>query len=146
MARRPYRVLVTSSSADVGGLEVPENAVVVRHVPHGEVLPGAAATVTHAGHGTAVASLAHGVPLVCLPVPRIADQPPLAAHLQRLGAARALDGERASAAEIAGAVNEVLAAPAYRAAAGGLARAIAAKPGAPTAAARLERLAGGAGE
>ena len=58
------------------GLEVPENAVVVRHVPHGEVPPGAAATVTHGGHGTVAASLAHGVPLVCLPVPRIADQPP----------------------------------------------------------------------
>ena len=35
--------------------------------------------------------------------------------------------------------------PAYRASAGELARAIAAKPGALTATARLERLAGGAG-
>jgi hypothetical protein len=53
----------------VSGIEVPENAVVVRYVPHGEVLPAAAATVTHAGHGTIAAALAHGVPLVCLPHP-----------------------------------------------------------------------------
>jgi hypothetical protein len=81
LAGRPWRVLVTTSSADVSGLAAPENAVVLRHVPHGEVLPGAAATVTHGGHGTVAASLAHGVPLVCLPGPRGGDRP----HVGRMG-------------------------------------------------------------
>jgi UDP:flavonoid glycosyltransferase YjiC (YdhE family) len=91
LAGRPWRVLVTTSSADVSGLAAPENAVVLRHVPHGEVLPGAAATVTHGGHGTVAASLAHGVPLVCLPVPYISDQTPLAAQLGLLGTAARKD-------------------------------------------------------
>jgi MGT family glycosyltransferase len=141
LARMPYRVLVTSSNADVSGLEVPENAVVVQHIPHGDVLPMTAATVTHAGHGTIAASLAHGVPLVCLPIPRIADQPPLAAHLERLGAGRTLDGEAATAAEIAAATQDVLADSSYRVNALELAQVIAATSGAVTAANRLEQLA-----
>jgi hypothetical protein len=84
-------------------------------------------------------------PLVCLPVPWVADQPPLAAQLERLGAGRDLDGELATPAEIAAAVDAVLVDPAYRASAGELARAIAAKHGAVTAAARLERLVADAG-
>jgi UDP:flavonoid glycosyltransferase YjiC (YdhE family) len=59
LAGRNYRVLVTTGLADVAGLPVPANAVLVRHVPHGEVLPHAAAVVTHAGHGTVAAALAH---------------------------------------------------------------------------------------
>jgi UDP:flavonoid glycosyltransferase YjiC (YdhE family) len=128
LAGRPYRVLVTSSGSDVAGLEVPANAALVRYVPHAEVLPGAAATVSHGGHGTVSASLACGVPLVLLPNPLIADQLPLAARVEALGAGRALDGEAATAAAIAAAVNAVVAD-------------IAALPGAAPAAARLERLA-----
>jgi UDP:flavonoid glycosyltransferase YjiC (YdhE family) len=78
LADRDFRVLVTSNGADVRALRVPKNAIVVEHVPHHEVLPRTALTVTHAGHGTVITSLAHGVPLVCLPN-RAADQPMLAA-------------------------------------------------------------------
>jgi UDP:flavonoid glycosyltransferase YjiC (YdhE family) len=141
LAGRPYRVLLTDGATDVSGIELPESAVVVRYVPHGEVLPAAAATVTHAGHGMIAAALAHGVPLVCLPHPVIADQMPLAEHLERLGAGRALDGESATGTDIAAAVDAVLSNSTYRASAGKLARVIAATRGAATAASRLERLA-----
>lgn len=141
LAGKSYRVLVTTSGADVSGIEAPANADLVERVPHAEVLPGAAAAVTHAGHGTISASLAHGVPLVCLPNPLIADQVPLAAQVERLGAGRALDGEVASAEDIARAVDAVLADHSYAAAAGRLAAKIAATSGAMAAATRLERLA-----
>ena len=139
LATMPYRVLVTTSRADVRGITVPENAVLIESVPHLEILPEVAVTVTHAGHGTILSSLTHGVPLVCLPNPLIADQIPLAVQVERLGAGRVLDGEAALPADIASVVDEVATAPAYRAAAHELARIIAAMPGAAAAVHQLER-------
>ncbi|MGH3094485.1 MAG: glycosyltransferase [Streptosporangiales bacterium] len=74
------------------------------------------ATVTHAGHGTLAASLAHGIPIVALPNPA-ADQPALAARVAELGAGVALDGEAATPTEIRAAVDTVLASGSYSAAA-----------------------------
>jgi UDP:flavonoid glycosyltransferase YjiC (YdhE family) len=142
LAEQPYRVLVTVGNTDAAGLTVPGNAVLVRQVPHEAVLPGAGCVVTHAGHGTVTASLAHGVPLVCLPNPLVADQVPLAMQVQALGAGRMLDGEAASSTEIATAVREVTMTAAFRAAARDLAATIAARPSARLAADRLERLLG----
>ena len=141
LACRDCRVLVTTGVADVVGLPVPANAMLVRHVPHGEVLPHAAAVVTHAGHGTVAAALAHGLPLVCLPNPA-RDQPALAAQVAARGAGRALDGEAATTADIAAAVDQVLGDASYAAAARRLAAAMAATGGAATAASRLEHLVG----
>jgi len=139
LANGPYRVLVTAGRAAAAGFAVPSNAVLVPHVPHGEVLPLASAVVTHAGHGTVAAALAHGVPLVCLPNPG-SDQPALATRVEDLGPGQALDGELASPGEIKRAVDDVLAGPLYAAAAGRLARAIATTPGDATAVSLLEPL------
>jgi len=118
---------------------VPDNATVRRFVLHALVMPHAAVTVTHAGHGTVAASLAHGVPLVALPNPA-ADQPFLAATLARLGAGLALDG--ASGPDtIRTAVNEVLKQASYAGAARAPAVKIRAMPGAAGACDELERLA-----
>jgi len=125
--------------ADVTGLALPENAVLVQHVPHAEILSEVAVTVTHAGHGTVTAALAHGVPLVCLPN-QTSDQPGLAAQVAALGAGLVLDGESATAADIAVAVEKILTDGSYTAAARRLAEVIAAAPGAQTAASRLEGL------
>jgi len=103
------------------------------------VLPSAAVTVTHCGHGTVTASLAHGVPIVGLPNP-VADQPFLAGRVQQLGAGLALDGEARPEA-IAAAVQEVLGHPSYKEAACRLADAIRAAPGPAGAAVELEHLA-----
>ena len=138
LANEPVRVLVSASQAmDLGTL--PGNARVRAFVPHHKVLDGAALTVTHAGHGTVTASLAHGVPIVALPN-QAADQPYLAALVQQLGAGLALDGE-ADPAAIRMAVRKVMSGPSYRAAAGRLAIEIQAAPGVPLAVAELERLA-----
>ncbi len=138
LAGEAVRVLVSASQPrDIG--PIPDNAAVRSFVPHQKVLPFAALTVTHAGHGTVSASLAHGVPLVALPN-RVADQPFLAATVQRLGAGLTLDGESGPAA-IRMAVLEVARQPSYAAAAGDLAVAIHAAPGVAGAAVELERLA-----
>jgi MGT family glycosyltransferase len=138
LSGEPVRVLVSASQPmDLG--PVPDNAAIRRFVPHALVLPSAAVTVTHAGHGTVAASLAHRVPLVALPNP-VADQPFLAATVQQLGAGLALDGESGPAA-IRTAILEVMGQPSYAAAASNLAVAIHASPGASGAAVELERLA-----
>jgi len=137
LADEPVRVLVSAAQAmDLG--RSPENAAIRPFVPHQRVLPGAALTVTHAGHGTVAASLAHGVPIVALPNPA-ADQPFLAARVQRLGAGRALDGESEPSA-IRTAAREVLTDPGYAAAAARLAVVIHRAPGVGGAADELERL------
>jgi UDP:flavonoid glycosyltransferase YjiC (YdhE family) len=113
--------------------------VVARHIPHDEVLPQVAVTVTHAGHGTILASLKHGVPLLCLPNPA-ADQPILAARVQDLGCGLALDGDNATPPEIRKAIARLMSEPTLRANARLLADAIATLPGAFAAAVRLENL------
>ncbi len=118
---------------------IPENAAIRPFVPHHRVLDGAALIVTHAGHGTVAASLAHGVPIVALPN-QAADQPFLAARAEELGAGLALEGESPPSA-IRAAVREVMTEPSYAAAAAKLATAIHAAPGVGGAVAELERLA-----
>jgi len=143
LAGEPVRVLVSAAQvSDVAS--VPANAAIRPFVPHALVLPSAAVTVTHAGHGTVAASLAYGVPLVALPNP-VADQPFLAATLQRIGAGIALDGESDPGA-IRTAVQEVMGQPSYAGAARMLAELIRDAPGAAGAAAHLERLRNGRSE
>lgn len=138
LSEEPVRVLVVAAQPE-DYRQVPANAAIRRFVPHGLVLPSTAVTVTHAGHGTVTAALAHGVPLVALPNPA-ADQPFLAATLQRLGAGLALDGAAGPEA-IREAVHEVLWRPSYAEAARSLAKVIEAAPGVAAAATELERLA-----
>jgi MGT family glycosyltransferase len=134
----PVRVLLIASPDSLPP-EVPDNTTVRSFIPHAEVLPMVSATVTHCGHGTVTASLAHGVPIAGLPNPA-ADQPFLAARIQALGAGIAMEGE-SSPAIIKSAVRDLLDQPSFREAAARLGRAIRAAPGAAGAADVLEQLA-----
>ena len=51
-------------------LHASANVQILDWMPHGAILPYAAAVVTHAGHSTVMAALADGVPLVCMPMGR----------------------------------------------------------------------------
>ena len=51
---------------------VPDNVSVYRYVPQTQLLPRCSVVVSHAGSGTFVASLDHGIPQLCLP--QAADQ------------------------------------------------------------------------
>jgi UDP:flavonoid glycosyltransferase YjiC (YdhE family) len=124
LAERSVHALVTASTADTTQLTIPANACVVPFIPHAEVLPRTAAMVTHAGHGTITAALAHGVPAVCLPN-ITSDQPALAAQVASLGAGIALDGDTAPPEAIGDAVMLMLADHSFATAARRLAAALA---------------------
>ncbi len=65
------RGLVTLGPAvDKDQFSVPENVMVVASAPHSLVFPLADLVITHAGHGTLMKALSHGIPLVCLPMGR----------------------------------------------------------------------------
>jgi UDP:flavonoid glycosyltransferase YjiC (YdhE family) len=84
---------------------------VARWVPQADVMPHAAAIVSHGGSGTLTAGLAAGVPMAVLPL--FADQPHNARRVTELGAGIAVD----HAAELTDAVRRLIAEPSYRAAA-----------------------------
>jgi UDP:flavonoid glycosyltransferase YjiC (YdhE family) len=90
LATVPARVLLTIGNAgdpaELGAL--PANVHVERWVPQDDVLPHAAAMVCHGGYGTTTGGLAHGVPLVVLPM--FADQPRNARRVAEVGAGIAL--------------------------------------------------------
>jgi UDP:flavonoid glycosyltransferase YjiC (YdhE family) len=109
--------------ADIG--PVPPNATVTGYVRHAAVLPGAALLVSHAGLGTVLAGLAHGLPLVCLPLGR--EQPDNAAAVERVGAGRSLAPDT-PVDELRSAIGDVLARPGYRQASMALADAMARDP------------------
>ncbi len=104
----------------------PPGIAVERHVPLAAVLPRCDAVVSHGGSGTVLATLAHGLPSVILPLG--ADQPLHATRCAALGAATVLDASAAAAPEIAAAVLDVLREPSYRAAASALRDELAAMP------------------
>jgi UDP:flavonoid glycosyltransferase YjiC (YdhE family) len=137
LADLPVRSLVTTGRLKLG--RAPANVSLVPYVPHARVLPQATAVVTHAGLGTVHAALAHGLPLVCLPIGR--DQPDNAARVVWHGAGLRLS-PNSSAGTIQAAVQTVLTNDSLSAAARRLARAIADERPAELGPATLERLAG----
>ena len=106
-AELPARIIATTGPAvDPDCIETPANARVVRFVPHQALLPHASLVITHAGLGTVMTALSHGVPLVCVPMGR--DQFFNARRVAQLGAGRILAVD-ADAESIRSAVVGVLA-------------------------------------
>jgi UDP:flavonoid glycosyltransferase YjiC (YdhE family) len=119
----PVRALVTLGPAlETCRFTPPANVVLESYVPHGSVLPHAAAIVTQGGLGTVMKALAHGVPLVCIPL--VGDQSDNAARIETLGAGVRLSVD-AEADPIRSAIERVLADERFRLGAQRVARAIA---------------------
>ena len=104
----------------------PANVRAERYVPQTALLPRCDLVINHAGSGSVVGALAHGVPMVMLPMG--ADQPLNAARVLELGAGVQLDAIAATPRDIATAASTVLSTPSYRAAAVRLRDEIAALP------------------
>jgi UDP:flavonoid glycosyltransferase YjiC (YdhE family) len=117
----------------------PQNVHVERYVSQSDVLPHCAAAVNHGGSGSVIGSLAHGVPMVLLPMG--ADQPLNAARCEALGVGRALGVMAATPSAIADRVTAVLEEPAYRLAAERIRDEIAELPGPAETVPLLEELA-----
>ena len=105
----PVRGLVTTGPAVRLAADLPGNVEVSAWTPHAQIMPRAALVITHAGMGTVMAAMAHGVPMLCLPMGR--DQDGNAARVEHLGLGRVLPAD-ASTAGIAAAVRDALADPA----------------------------------
>ena len=107
----PVRALLTLGPALAGdGLRIPANVVVRQFLPHGALLPCARVVITHAGLGTVMAALAHGVPLVCVPLKN--DQFENAARVVAAGAGRALS-RRVTRRSLQRAILDVLVEPRF---------------------------------
>ncbi len=110
VAALPIRVLLTLGGAlPASAVDPPPNVTVRGFVPHDLVLPHMAAAISHGGLSTITAALTAGVPLLCIPQGR--DQSDNAERVAASGAGRAVATD-APAAEIACALEELLADPA----------------------------------
>jgi UDP:flavonoid glycosyltransferase YjiC (YdhE family) len=118
---------------------LPAHVHVEQFVPQASVLPYSSAVVSHAGSGSLLGALAHGLPQVLIPLG--ADQPFNAARCEALGVARVLDAVEVTPELIRHEVSTVLVDTAYRTGAERLRDELAALPGPESAVARLEELA-----
>jgi MGT family glycosyltransferase len=84
---------------------VPENVIVVGSAPHSRVFPLASLVITHAGHGTVMRALSHGLPLLCLPMGR--DQNDNAVKVHHHGCGIALSS-KAGPEKISQAIHRIL--------------------------------------
>jgi UDP:flavonoid glycosyltransferase YjiC (YdhE family) len=132
----PVRALVTlGPSLDPAEFHPRANVVVERFVPHSAVLPASAALVSQCGIGTVMKGLAHGVPLICVPLR--ADQFDNAARVVARGAGLRLPAET-SPEQIRTAIQPVLGETRFRAGARRMAEGLAGENGVETAADELE--------
>jgi MGT family glycosyltransferase len=141
VANEPLNLIVTvgrnNAPADLG--PAPSNVWIERYIPQTLLFPRCALVVCHAGSGTVMAALVHGLPLVLVPI--AADQPQNARRCDALGLATVLDVDRLDPTITRAAVWTVLAEPRYRQQAETVRAEIEALPGPEQAVLYLERLA-----
>jgi UDP:flavonoid glycosyltransferase YjiC (YdhE family) len=134
------RVVVTTGPVvEPGELRAPENAEVVRFVPHAQLMPQATMLVGHGGHSTTMQALAHDLPMLLMPMHRMLDQPMVAQSVATAGAGRVV-AKNADAEELAPVIDGLLADGPHRRAAARLGAEVRSMPGAANAADRIEHL------
>jgi len=91
----PWRALATLGPALAGAdLRAPDNVEVVAGADHDRLMAAARLAITHAGHGTVMRALSHGLALVCLPMGRDQNDNAAAFHGAGLRLERTADGGR----------------------------------------------------
>lgn len=138
LATLPLAATITlGPEIDASIVEPSPNLSVQTYVPHGALLPHCDLVITHAGMGTVMAALAHGVPLLCMPMGR--EQSDNAARVTACGAGIVLRAE-ADSAEIRDAVTQILSSDDYQRGATRMAEIIARENGLDNAIKELEAL------
>jgi MGT family glycosyltransferase len=140
VAALPVRALMsTGAEMDKSVLGVlPANVTVESWVPQGDIFPRASALVCRGGSGTLLAGLAHGLPMVIVPL--TADQPDNARRVEAVGAGvTILDHDAMS---LRAAIEQVIRDPTTRIAADRMAHEMAALATMDDAVRELERLGG----
>lgn len=104
----PVEGIVTTGGFDLGHpLPTAPNVQIHGFVPHAEVFPGSALLIGHGGHSTTMKALAHGIPLLVLPLNATADQSLIGDVIETSGLGRRLS-RRASPSRIRQEVSELL--------------------------------------
>jgi UDP:flavonoid glycosyltransferase YjiC (YdhE family) len=116
----------------------PANVHIEQYVTQSLLLPRCDIVVSHGGSGSVMGALAHGLPLVLVPMG--ADQPENAERCAALGVGRVLDAVRVASETVRDTVSDVLEVPSYRDAAERIRDEMAALPGPETAIPLLEAL------
>lgn len=93
--------MATSEVTAPAGVEVHE------WMPHDELFSRASLVVGHGGHGTTLAALAHGVPVLTLPLDATSDQPRMGRAVARAGVGVTMS-RRTDPAQIRRAIERVL--------------------------------------
>jgi UDP:flavonoid glycosyltransferase YjiC (YdhE family) len=114
------------------------NVHVRRFIPQSLVLPHCDLVVSHAGSGSVIGALTHGLPMVLLPMG--ADQPLNAGRAEALGVAQVLDALEATPGQIQRAAVVVMSEAGYRRNAGLIRDEIRALPGPERAVELIEQL------
>jgi UDP:flavonoid glycosyltransferase YjiC (YdhE family) len=112
LADEPVRVLLTMADAYDAArtsdllLDLPANVRVERFVPHGHVLPEAAAVVCHGGLGIVNRAVTAGVPTVVVPFGR--DQPEIARRVAEAGAGVTVSPKKLTPDRLRAAVRQAM--------------------------------------
>ena len=117
----------------------PPHIHIVQYIPQEQLLPYCDLVISHGGSGSVMGALAHGLPMVLIPMG--ADQPLNAMRCVALGVGLSLDAVSVTSDEIREAVSTVLDEPSYRRNAEQLSDEIANLPEPSSALSLLERLA-----
>lgn len=140
VARLDVEVAVTTGPgfdpADLG--DQPANVHVERYVPLTTLLPHCEAVVCHAGWGTTIAAVAHGLPIVAIPLG--ADGPRTAARCEQSGIGRVVQVDEVGSGRLADELADVMTMPGFRNAAQAARREIEHMPPPPIAIQALEAL------
>jgi MGT family glycosyltransferase len=87
----------------------PPNVYVERYIPQAQLLPHCRLVVSHGGSGSVIGALAHGLPMVVIPIG--ADQPRNGQRCNDLHVARVLHAPEATPERVRAAASDVLADP-----------------------------------
>ncbi|MCD2116660.1 MULTISPECIES: glycosyltransferase [Rhodococcus] len=109
-------VVTTGPAIDPTGLRVPPNATVRRYIPHHELMRTCSAVVGHGGHATTFRALAHGLPILIMPMSAVTDQAIIGREVAKAGAGIRLR-KTASPEQIRAALERLLTDDGYRTAA-----------------------------
>ena len=135
-------VISLGGGSDVAQLgPLPGNPLVVPFAPQLELLKRARLVITHAGMNTTLESLAHGVPMVAIPITN--DQPAVAGRIVWSGCGEAVRLRQANTRRLRKAIHQVFENESYTLRARELSRANQQAGGAERAADLIERVVGG---
>jgi UDP:flavonoid glycosyltransferase YjiC (YdhE family) len=135
----PIRVIVTTGAVAPEALRVPANVELHRYIPHDQIMPSVSLVIGHGGHSTTVRALAHGIPLLILPMHRLLDQAMVGKAVATAGAAWVLP-KTSPPEEVRNAVRSLLGDPSYGRAARAVGTRLRSRNGAIAAADELETL------